>query len=214
MKKRHAALAALALVGMLSGCGQAETQPETQPADNTISISPVEKTTAEKQSGAVVEYLFSGNDTEANGITFNFYTWNNKTWENMDKPIGVYGMGLNNGTGKIIFRHDADTINVAYDIEMTFPSGGASTQYGDSSELSKLPTDNLTVAVTGQEKPIDDLAVDVEIPLVVRVFNTDGATHTVEVNAFIEPDSSDALKNCIYADAITATFVYDNSVSQ
>lgn len=210
MKKRHAALAALALVGILSGCGQAETQP----ADNTISISPVEQTTTEKQSGAVIEYLFSGNNTEANGITFNTYTYNGKTWENMDKPIGVYGMGLNNGTGKIIFRHDADTINVAYDIEMTFPSGGASTQYGDSSELSKLPTDNLTVAVTGQEKPIDDLAVDVEIPLVVRVFNTDGATHTVEVNAFIEPDSSDALKNCIYADAITATFVYDNSVSQ
>lgn len=210
MKKRHAALAALALVGILSGCGQAETQP----ADNTISISPVEQTTTEKQSGAVIEYLFSGNNTEANGITFNTYTYNGKTWENMDKPIGVYGMGLNNGTGKIIFRYDADTINVAYDIEMTFPSGGASTQYGDSSELSKLPTDNLTVAVTGQEKPIDDLAVDVEIPLVVRVFNTDGATHTVEVNAFIEPDSSDALKNCIYADAITATFVYDNSVSQ
>lgn len=210
MKKRHAALAALALVGILSGCGQAETQP----ADNTVSISPVEQTTTEKQSGAVIEYLFSGNNTEANGITFNTYTYNGKTWENMDKPIGVYGMGLNNGTGKIIFRHDADTINVAYDIEMTFPSGGASTQYGDSSELSKLPTDNLTVAVTGQEKPIDDLAVDVEIPLVVRVFNTDGATHTVEVNAFIEPDSSDALKNCIYADAITATFVYDNSVSQ
>lgn len=210
MKKRHAALAALALVGILSGCGQTKTQP----ADNTIAIAPVEQTTTEKQSGAVIEYLFSGNNTEANGITFNFYTWNNKTWQNMDKPIGVYGMGLNNGTGKIIFRHDADTINVAYDIEMTFPSGGASTQYGDSSELSKLPTDNLTVAVTGQEKPIDDLAVDVEIPLVVRVFNTDGATHTVEVNAFIEPDSSDALKNCIYADAITATFVYDNSVSQ
>jgi len=210
MKKRHAALAALALVGILSGCGQTKTQP----ADNTISITPVEQTTTEKQSGAVIEYLFSGNNTEANGITFNTYTYNGKTWENMDKPIGVYGMGLNNGTGKIIFRHDADTINVAYDIEMTFPSGGASTQYGDSSELSKLPTDNLTVAVTGQEKPIDDLAVDVEIPLVVRVFNTDGATHTVEVNAFIEPDSSDALKNCIYADAITATFVYDNSVSQ
>ena len=130
----------------------------------------------------------------------------------MDKPIGVYGMGLNNGTGKIIFRHDADTINAAYDIEMTFPSGGASTQYGDSSELSKLPTDNLTVAVAGQEKPIDDLAVDVEIPLVVRVFNTDGATHTVDINAFIEPDSSEELKNCIYADAITATFVYDDSI--
>ncbi len=60
-----------------------------------------------------------------------------RTWTN----LSVYGMGLNNGTGKIIFRHDADTINAAYDIEMTFPRGGASNQYGDSSELSKLPTD-------------------------------------------------------------------------
>ena len=197
MKKRYAAGLALALVGILSGCGKAETQP----ADNTISITPME------QAGTLAVYTYSGNNTEANGITFNSYTWDGNAWQNMDKPIGVYGMGLNNGTGKIIFRHDADTINVAYDIEMTFPSGGASTQYGDSSELSKLPTDNLTVAVT-------DLAVDVEIPLVVRVFNTDGATHTVDINAFIEPDSSEALKNCIYADAITATFVYSNSVSQ
>ena len=180
--------------------------------EDGMSITPVEQATTEKQSGAVVEYHFSGNNTEANGITFNSYTWDGNAWQNMDKPIGVYGMGLNNGTGKIIFRHDADTINVAYDIEMTFPRGGASTQYGDSSELSKLPTDNLTVAVTGQEKPIDDLAVDVEIPLVVRVFNTDGATHTVDINAFIEPDSSEELKNCIYADAITATFVYDDSI--
>ena len=68
------------------------------------------------------------------------------------------------------------------------------------------------VVGTDRKKPIDDLAVDVEIPLVVRVFNTDGATHTVDINAFIEPDSSEELKNCIYADAITATFVYDDSI--
>ena len=114
MKKRYAAGLALALVGILSGCGQAKTQP----ADNTISITPVEQATTEKQSGAVVEYHFSGNNTEANGITFNSYTWDGNAWQNMDKPIGAYGMGLNNGTGKIIFRHDADTINAAYDIEM------------------------------------------------------------------------------------------------
>ena len=69
MKKRYAAGLALALVGILSGCGQAKTQP----ADNTISITPVEQATTEKQSGAVVEYHFSGNNTEANGITFNSY---------------------------------------------------------------------------------------------------------------------------------------------
>ena len=218
MKKRHAALAALALVGMLSGCGQAPSQPETQAADNTVSISPVEQTTTEKQSGAVIEYLFSGNNTEANGITFNTYTYNGKTWENMDKPIGVYGMGLNSGTGTIILRHDADKINAAYDIKMTFPSGGASLQYGDPSELSKLPTDNLTVAVAGQKKPIDDLAVGIEIPIVVRVFDykdggTDEGMYTVDINAFTDPDSSETLKNCIFAEAITVKFLHDDSVS-
>ena len=80
MKKRHAALAALALVGILSGCGQTKTQP----ADNTISITPVEQATTEKQSGAVVEYHFSGNNTEANGITFNSYgmAMRGRTWTN------------------------------------------------------------------------------------------------------------------------------------
>lgn len=218
MKKRHAALAALALVGILSGCGQTKTQPETQAADNTVSISPVEKTTAEKQSGAVIEYLFSGNNTEANGITFNFYTWNNKTWENMDKPIGVYGMGLNNGTGTIILRHDADKINAPYDIKMTFPSGGASLQYGDPSGVGKLLSNRVTMAVAGQERPIDDLAVDTEIPLVVRVFDykdggTDEGMYTVDINAFTDPDSSETLKNCIFAEAITVKFVHDDSVS-
>ena len=70
MKKRYIAGLALALMGILSGCGQAKTQP----ADNTISITPVEQATTEKQTGAVVEYHFSGNNTEANGITFNSYT--------------------------------------------------------------------------------------------------------------------------------------------
>lgn len=214
MKKRYAAMCALALVGILSGCGQKQEQP----ADNTVSISPVEQTTTEKQSGAVIEYLFSGNNTEANGITFNTYTYNGKTWENMDKPIGVYGMGLNNGTGTIILRHDADKISAAYDIEMTFPSGGASLQCGDPSGVSKRPSDSVTVAVAGQERSIDDLAVGVEIPLVVRVFDykdgeTDEGIHTVDINAFTDPDSSEVLKNCSFAEAITVKFVHDDSVS-
>ena len=208
MKKRYIAGLALALMGILSGCGQAKTQP----ADNTISITPVEQATTEKQSGAVVEYHFSGNNTEANGITFNSYTWDGNAWQNMDKPIGVYGMGLNNGTGKIIFRHDADTINAAYDIEMTFPRGGASTQYGDSSELSKLPTDNLTVAVAGQEKPIDDLAVDVEIPLLVRTFRTDGTQILVAIDAFADPENSSAVKYSSYAEAYTVKFVKNDTL--
>lgn len=47
MKKRYIAGLALALMGILSGCGQAKTQP----ADNTISITPVEQATTEKQCG-------------------------------------------------------------------------------------------------------------------------------------------------------------------
>ena len=64
MKKRHAALAALALVGILSGCGQAETQP----ADNTIAIAPVEKKANTAQVDMSVKYDFSGNNADANGI--------------------------------------------------------------------------------------------------------------------------------------------------
>ena len=69
MKKRYIAGLALALVGILSGCGQAKTQP----ADNTISITPVElsEEQAELLQLAGVNttadrfflYEFSGNDT-------------------------------------------------------------------------------------------------------------------------------------------------------
>lgn len=52
MKKRYAAGLALALVGILSVCGQPA-------ADNTISLTPVEETTAD-QSGRLIEYNFSG----------------------------------------------------------------------------------------------------------------------------------------------------------
>ena len=136
----------------------------------------------------------------------------------MDKPIGVYGMGLNNGTGTIILRHDADKINAPYDIKMTFPSGGASLQYGDPSGVGKLLSNRVTMAVAGQERPIDDLAVDTEIPLVVRVFDykdggTDEGMYTVDINAFTDPDSSETVKNCIFAEAITVKFVHDDSVS-
>ena len=101
---------------------------------------------------------------------------------------------------------------------MTFPSGGASLQYGDPSGVSKRPSDSVKVAVAGQEKPIDDLAVGIEIPIVVRVFDykdggTDEGMYTVDINAFTDPDSSETLKNCIFAEAITVKFVHDDSVS-
>ena len=71
MKKRYAALAALALVGILSGCGQTKTQP----ADNTISITPVEKKANTAQVDMSVKYDFSGNHADANGIEIQRYEW-------------------------------------------------------------------------------------------------------------------------------------------
>ena len=64
MKKRYAAGLALALVGILSGCGQAETQP----ADNTISITPVERKTDGPQMDMAVKYDFAGNHADVNGM--------------------------------------------------------------------------------------------------------------------------------------------------
>ncbi len=53
MKKQYIAGLALALVGILSGCGQAKTQP----ADNTISITPVERKTNGPQMDMAVKYI-------------------------------------------------------------------------------------------------------------------------------------------------------------
>ena len=80
MKKRHAALLALALVGILSGCGQAETQP----ADNTISITPVEQKTKGSQIDKSVKYEFSGNHADANGIEIQRYEWDGSAWNKDD----------------------------------------------------------------------------------------------------------------------------------
>ena len=67
MKKRYMAGLALALVGILSVCGQPA-------ADNTISLTPVEETTAD-QSGRLIEYNFSGHRSEAEGVLFGCYIW-------------------------------------------------------------------------------------------------------------------------------------------
>ena len=53
------------LVGILSVCGQTA-------ADNTISLTPVEETTAD-QSGRLIEYNFSGHRSEAEGVLFGCY---------------------------------------------------------------------------------------------------------------------------------------------
>ena len=56
--------------------------------------------------------------------------------------------------------------------------------------LSDLPVEQITSSVAMQEEPIDDLAVDVEIPLLVRTFRTDGTQILVAIDAFSDPETA------------------------
>lgn len=204
MKKRHAALAALALVGILSGCGQAETQP----ADNTIAIAPVEKKANTAQVDMSVKYDFSGNNADANGIEIQRYEWNGSAWSKDD--YGLYTVNseeVGKSSGIIQFDPETDAVNAEYNINIQSDDFGGSMQFADSSKLSGLPTERLTSSVAMQEEPIDDLAVDVEIPLLVRTFRTDGTQILVAIDAFSDPGNSSALKYSSYAEAYTVKFV-------
>ena len=204
MKKRHAALAALALVGILSGCGQAETQP----ADNTISITPVEQKTKGSQIDKSVKYEFSGNHADANGIEIQRYEWDGSAW-NKDEfgHFTVNAEDIGKSSGIIQFDPETDAVNAEYNINIQSDDFGGSMQFADSSKLSGLPTERLTSSVAMQEEPIDDLAVDVEIPLLVRTFRTDGTQILVAIDAFSDPGNSSALKYSSYAEAYTVKFV-------
>ena len=204
MKKRYAALAALALVGILSGCGQAETQP----ADNTIAIAPVEKKANTAQVDMSVKYDFSGNNADANGIEIQRYEWNGSAWSKDD--YGLYTVNsekVGKSSGIIQFDPETDAVNAEYNINIQSDDFGGSMQFADSSKLSGLPTERLTSSVAMQEEPIDDLAVDVEIPLLVRTFRTDGTQILVAIDAFSDPGNSSALKYSSYAEAYTVKFV-------
>ena len=204
MKKRHAALAALALVGMLSGCGQAETQP----ADNTISITPVEQKTKGSQIDKSVKYEFSGNHADANGIEIQRYEWDGSAWNKDDYGLfTVNSEKVGESSGIIQFDPETDAVNAEYNINIQSDDFGGSMQFADSSKLSGLPTEWLTSAVAMQEEKIDDLAVDVEIPLLVRTFRTDGTQVLVVIDAFADPDNSAAVKHSSYAEAYTVKFV-------
>ena len=204
MKKRRAALAALALVGILSGCGQTKTQP----ADNTISITPVEKKANTAQVDMSVKYDFSGNNADANGIEIQRYEWNGSAWSKDD--YGLYTVNseeVGKSSGIIQFDPETDAVNAEYNINIQSDDFGGSMQFADSSKLSGLPTERLTSSVAMREEPIDDLAVDVEIPLLVRTFRTDGMQILVAIDAFSDPGNSSALKYSSYAEAYTVKFV-------
>lgn len=204
MKKRHAALAALALVRILSGCGQTKTQP----ADNTIAIAPVEKKANTAQVDMSVKYDFSGNNADANGIEIQRYEWNGSAWSKDD--YGLYTVNseeVGKSSGIIQFDPETDAVNAEYNINIQSDDFGGSMQFADSSKLSGLPVEQLTSSVAMQEEPIDDLAVDVEIPLLVRTFRTDGTQILVAIDAFSDPGNSSALKYSSYAEAYTVKFV-------
>lgn len=209
MKKRHAALAALALVGILSGCGQTKTQP----ADNTISISPVEQKTEGSQIDKSVKYEFSGNHADANGIEIQRYEWDGSAWNKDDYGLfTVNSEKVGESSGIIQFDPETDAVNAEYNINIQSDDFGGSMQFADSSKLSGLPTEWLTSAVAMREEKIDDLAVDVEIPLLVRTFRTDGTQVLVVIDAFADPENSAAVKHSSYAEAYTVKFVKNDNL--
>ena len=118
MKKRYMAGLALALVGILSVCGQPA-------ADNTISLTPVEETTAD-QSGRLIEYNFSGHRSEAEGVLFGCYIWDGSTWQkDEDATFGLRcSATLGSGKGTIKFERDGDAANANYKIGMDSPQLG------------------------------------------------------------------------------------------
>ena len=209
MKKRYAAGLALALVGILSGCRQAETQP----ADNTISITPVEQKTNGSQIDKSVKYEFSGNHADANGIEIQRYEWDGSVWNKDDYGLfTVNSEKIGESSGTIRFEPESDAVNSEYIIVVQSNDFGGSIQNADSSKLSGLPTEWLTSAVAMQEEKIDDLAVDVEIPLLVRTFRTDGTQVLVGIDAFTDPENSAAVKHSSYAEAYTVKFVKNDTL--
>ena len=206
MKKRHAALAALALVGILSGCGQTA-------ADNTMHLAPVEQKTEGSQIDKSVKYEFSGNHADANGIEIQRYEWDGSAWNKDDYGLfTVNSEKVGESSGIIQFDPETDAVNAEYNINIQSDDFGGSMQFADSSKLSGLPTERLTSAVAMQEEKIDDLAVDVEIPLLVRTFRTDGTQILVAIDAFSDPGNSSALKYSSYAEAYTVKFVKNDNL--
>ena len=109
MKKRYAAGLALALVGILSGCGKAETQP----ADNTISITPVERKTNGPQMDMAVKYDFAGNHADVNGMEFRRYIWDGSAWENEGGTFTVNLDKVEENEGTIRFQPESDVLNAS-----------------------------------------------------------------------------------------------------
>ena len=213
MKKRYMAGLALALVGILSGCGQTA-------ADNTMHLAPVEfsaeqdelirltgmSTTANK----FFLYEFSGNHTDANGMEIHHYIWKDSQWtpyKGRDGLVsGRYQMDLNGQPGKIALRRDGD-INANFAIEVHYPDGGWSHLAAEPKEIEGLVVGENSVAVGTMEEPIDDLAVGVETPILIRVYRKGDTLRPVTVAAFNDPENSKAVQEGVYAEVYTVIFI-------
>lgn len=204
MKKRYAAMCALALVGTLSGCGQKQEQP----ADNTISIAPAAQATASVRAKMPVEYDFSGNNADANSIEIQRYAWDGSAWNKDDYgPFTVGSEKIGTSSGTIRFEPESDAVNSEYIIDVQIEDSRNSITNAVPSKLSGLPTEKLTSDVAVRKDKINDLALDVELPLLVRTFRTDGTQVSLSIDAFSDPENSEALKDSSYAEAYTVKFV-------
>ena len=130
---------------------------------------------------------------------FGCYIWDGSTWQkDEDATFGLRcSATLGSGKGTIKFERDGDAANANYKIGM------------DSPERNSLPMEGLTATVAAWEEPVNGLAVDTEIPLLVRVFRTDGTIIPVSIDAFSEPENSKAVQKSVYAEAYTVIFCYE-----
>ena len=214
MKKRYAAGLTLALVGILSGCGQTA-------ADNTMHLAPVEfsaeqdelirltgmSTTANK----FFLYELSGNHTDANGIKIHRYIWQDGQWTPYRGRDGLVAgrrdLDFNEKTGKIAFRRDGES-NANLSIEVHYPSDEWSHLKGEPGGVSDQ-TEGRFATISTMEGPIDDLAVGVETPILIRVFHKEDTIWPVSVEAFNDPENSKAVQKSVYAEAYTVIFCYE-----
>ena len=60
---------------------------------------------------------------------------------NHEDATGAYEVDMNDGEGKIVLRGTENIVNTPYDIEVDYPSGSKSVQYGDPDKLSSLSTE-------------------------------------------------------------------------
>ena len=179
-------------------------------ADNTISLTPVEETTAD-QSGRLIEYNFSGHRSEAEGVLFGCYIWDGSTWQkDEDATFGLRcSATLGSGKGTIKFERDGDAANANYKIGMDSPQLGGYAQVMDSPERNSLPMEGLTATVAAWR----NLSMTWQSTRKFRCSCVCSArtvrSFRLSIDAFLEPENSKAVQKSVYAEAYTVIFCYE-----